>query len=524
MSASDILRGLREHLADRARVPLELIIAILIATGLRLYQLDAESIWLDEAVSITMAEESWWYLLVEFPGQDPHPPLHYLLLKAWVTIAGNSEFSVRLLSAIFAIATVPLLYYLGRSLIDRFTGGVAALFFAIAPFQIWYAQEARMYSLFVMLTVASFLSLVLLTEHYSRNRAALYIIVTSLLVYSHVYALFIVFTQAIFIGWRWLRFQDAGEEPLSLTFQQGIRAFVGVGIVSSPWLLIFFLRLGESTDRIGWIDTPGTEVFTQIFTLFSFGYTAEGMYHLSAPPSILLVVPALCILLAIGWYGLGRSGQFAEKWGYTMTSFPREQAALQLLLLWLALPIALSYVLSHLITPLLILRPMTAMAPAFLLLLAIGARVLASLSIPYRSVVPYVVIIILLSGMLIPLPSFYADDYKDQWRDAAGFVDDTAEPGDVVLISHPYNDYPFLYYFDDEEVAVVGVWPDDSSDAFAEDLDDASQVYVVLAHIWGEEREQLLHTVDHSIGDHTGAEHREYGGIHVYRYPFVDSD
>ena len=518
MSASETSHGVRGRLVKRSRLPLELIIAIAIATGLRMYQLGAESIWLDEAVSITMTEESWWYLLFEFPGQDPHPPLHYLLLKAWVTIAGNSEFSVRLLSALFAIATVPLLYYLGRLMFDRFTGAAAAIFFAVAPFQIWYAQEARMYSLFVMLTVASFLSLVLLSDNFTRNRAALYIIVTSLMVYSHVYALFIVFTQAVFIGWRWLRLHDAGNEPLSLTLQQALQVFVGVGIVSAPWLMIFFSRLGESTDRVSWIETPGTDVFTQIFTLFSFGYTAEGMYHLSAPPLAFLAVAALCILLAIGWVWLGRSIQFTEKWGLSMASFTREQAALQLLLLWLTLPIALSYVLSHLITPFLIFRPMTAMAPAFLLLLAIGARVLASLSIPYRSLVPYVVIIILLSGMLIPLPSFYADDYKDQWRDAGAFVDDTAEPGDVVLISHPYNDYPFLYYFDDDDVAVVGVWPDDSSEAFDQHLDDASQVYVVLGNIWGEEREQLLQTVDQAIGDHTGADHRDYGAVHVYRY------
>ena len=522
MNPGDTLAAVRDRL-DRG-FPVELLIALVVATVLRVYRLGDESIWLDEAVTVTVAQESWWFLLFEFPGADPHPPLHYLLTKAWISLAGTSEFSVRLLSVLFGIATVPLLYYLALRLFDRFTATAAAVFFAIAPFQIWYAQEARMYALFVLLTVASFFALVRLTDQYTSARAVTYVIVAALLAYTHMYALFILFVQGIFIVWRWLRVESPEETPLALPFQAWFRTYLGLGVAISPWLALLFMRLSTSTERIGWISEPEPAVFRRIFTLFSYGYTSDSMYWHQGPSSLHIVIAAGCILLALG--GVMRRSALLDgaitRWGISPKSIEQERAAILLLSLWVVVPIALAYILSHLITPFLILRPTTAMAPAFLLLLAVGARTLASVSIPYRSGVPYVVAALLISGMVVPLPAYYAEDHKEEWRDAAAFIDRTAEPGDVVLISHPYNDQPFLYYFDNDDVEVVGVWPDDDLSELQDSFDDASQVYIVLRGVWGEDRDRLIQRTGASIENHAGAEHREYIGVEVIRFQVIE--
>ena len=529
MQPNQVVERLTKRLRTHGAVPIELAVAVIVAAVLRVYRIGDESIWLDEAVSIGVArDESWWFLLFEFPGMDPHPPLHYLLTKAWIGVFGASEFSVRLQSALLGVATVPVLYYLGIRLFDRFTAATASIFFAVAPFQVWYGQEARMYALFVFLTVASFLALVHLTERYTTRRVAVYVVVAALLAYTHVYALFILFVQGVFVVWRWFRASDPGEAPLSLSFDEWLRTYVALGAAISPWLLLMLVRLTESTGRIAWISEPEPAVFRRIFTLFSFGYTSDAMYYHPSPPTLLLIVAAGCVVLALGLLVPGTSLRPSTEtagWGLLGRSSKHERAAIQLLTLWLVVPIALAYSLSHLVTPFLILRPMTAISPAFLLLMAVGARALASVSIPYRSAVPYAVAVILISGMLVPLPAFYDTDHKEQWRDAATFIDRTAEPGDVVLISHPYNDRPFFYYFENDDVKVIGVWPDDDLTELDESLDDASQVYVVLRGVWGEDRQRLLDQTDAAIdGNHFGAEHRQYVGVDVYRFILMEDD
>ena len=63
----------------------------------------------------------------------------------------DNEFFLRVPSAVLGVLTVPLVYALGRTIGGARLAAVAALFFAIAPFQIRYAQEARMYALLTFL-------------------------------------------------------------------------------------------------------------------------------------------------------------------------------------------------------------------------------------------------------------------------------------------------------------------------------------------------------------------------------------
>jgi uncharacterized membrane protein len=87
---------------------------------------------------------------------DIHPPLYYALLQIWVALVGKSDVAIRLLSALIGTATIPVLYALARRLFDEtrvaiFAAGVIAL----APFHIYYSQEARMYGLVTLLGLAS---------------------------------------------------------------------------------------------------------------------------------------------------------------------------------------------------------------------------------------------------------------------------------------------------------------------------------------------------------------------------------
>src|ERR1035438_4219118 len=76
--------------------------------------------------------------------------LYYVLLRGWLRF-GDPAWWVRLLSALTAVAVVPIVYWIGRELLSDRAGVLAALLLAINVFHIRYSHEARSYSLVVLL-------------------------------------------------------------------------------------------------------------------------------------------------------------------------------------------------------------------------------------------------------------------------------------------------------------------------------------------------------------------------------------
>ncbi len=137
----------------------------LVALVLRFYRIGEKSIWLDEAFSLWIARHPLWEGLGWLIRIDQHPPLYYSLLHVWIELFGELQGPVRMLSALFSTATVPLFYAAARRLLDRSSAAVAAGILALSPFHVQFAQETRMYAL-LTLEVACVLYFVarLLTE------------------------------------------------------------------------------------------------------------------------------------------------------------------------------------------------------------------------------------------------------------------------------------------------------------------------------------------------------------------------
>ncbi|MFH1086811.1 MAG: glycosyltransferase family 39 protein, partial [Chloroflexota bacterium] len=135
------------------RPQLALLAITLGAFALFTWRLDAKSIWWDESLSLYRAQRSVSYILsnrIDFPGAstvDLHPPLYFLLLRGITQTWGESDWILRFPSALWATLTVPLLYAMGRRLRGPRAGLAAALLGALSPFLLWYAQEARMYTM-----------------------------------------------------------------------------------------------------------------------------------------------------------------------------------------------------------------------------------------------------------------------------------------------------------------------------------------------------------------------------------------
>jgi hypothetical protein len=128
-----------------------LLAVLILGFALRLFRLGSGSLWYDETVSVYLARLPLREMLARTAG-DIHPPGYYALLHAWQaiaspTVAHGIEFGYGWVSVFFGMLVIALVVPIGTQLLGRREALFAALLLAINPFQLWYSQEVRMYSL-----------------------------------------------------------------------------------------------------------------------------------------------------------------------------------------------------------------------------------------------------------------------------------------------------------------------------------------------------------------------------------------
>lgn len=197
-------RTLAERLRRVAAVSLRgrplVVTALLLALVLRAWRLDHLSLWQDEGLSFYRASLGLGELLGgriplgDLVTRDVHPPFYFLLLGGWLRLLGlglASTWGAKALSLLVSLPSIPLLWALGRRLLDRRGRGpaLAALFGALSPAWLWYSQEVRSYSLLITLGLVAAYGLARLLE--SRPRGpwpAVTAIATGLMLWTHYLA------------------------------------------------------------------------------------------------------------------------------------------------------------------------------------------------------------------------------------------------------------------------------------------------------------------------------------------------
>lgn len=126
------------------------LLLLIIAVGfvVRIHEINRFSLRGDEAFTVIhWMREPLSQTLEQIATVDPQPPLAYAIYRIWALIVGSDEHIVRYLPALLNVIGIPALYVLGKRFGGRRGGYVAALLWAIHPFQIWHAQDARNYAL-----------------------------------------------------------------------------------------------------------------------------------------------------------------------------------------------------------------------------------------------------------------------------------------------------------------------------------------------------------------------------------------
>ncbi|MFN8532205.1 MAG: glycosyltransferase family 39 protein [Dehalococcoidia bacterium] len=181
-----------------------LVAIVALAFGLRVFRLDGHGYRGDEAFVIWFVRQDWVALIGAVAGNEPHPPLFYLLAKLWSGLVGDGEVVFRFLPLCFGVLAVPIVGKIGVRLGGRAEIGlIAALLLAANPFHLWHSQDLRMYTQTVALSLWSVLAFLRLDERPAdRVRLLQYGVISALALLSHYTFLPLLVVQNLVWGMR----------------------------------------------------------------------------------------------------------------------------------------------------------------------------------------------------------------------------------------------------------------------------------------------------------------------------------
>ncbi len=198
------------------------------------------SLWLDEALSVDLAQLPLGQLS-EALKHDGHPPLYYALLHGWINLFGTGDVAVRSLSGLFGLATLPLVWILGRRKGGPTLAWVAVAVVAVSPFAVRYSNETRMYSLVMLLVVIGWL---LVDDVVDQGKATIgrfvgIAIVGAALLYTHYWSLWLLGALGVTALWKIWRSPDrAARRPwIGL-----VLSLVVAGLAFVPWLPVMLYQ------------------------------------------------------------------------------------------------------------------------------------------------------------------------------------------------------------------------------------------------------------------------------------------
>lgn len=456
-----------------------LILVLLLALGLRLYRIQAQSLWNDEGTSIALAARDL-EAITRGAANDIHPPLYYYVLHFWMAVFGNSELAVRSFSALLGTLVVLLTFVWGRSVAASphsdgagATVGLLASFFAtLSPFQIYYSQETRMYILSTLLGALSMYAFMRLLLHWQNEAVhtniatssahrylplTAYAIVTILLLYTHYFAVTLIVAQNLVFLW-WLKrdqLPGAGYRvPIPLRWGV-LQAIIAVSYL--PWLILAreSLRVWPAISQPLQITTLALDLL-QVFNL---GLVVE------APPNLVLAGFAVLLLLGLLTLHPGPRQQAKAVESQMPGSMPYVTS-----LLYLFAPILMMYVIS-LQRPMYNPKLLLLCTPPFSLFLAQGTVSLASRPDPLwqpsetpnipagrqgariwpwlRIASSWAAIAFVAISSLYSLRSYYFNPRyaRDDYRGIAQYVQAVEREDDAVLINAPGQIETFTYYY-----------------------------------------------------------------------------
>ncbi|MBL7130465.1 MAG: glycosyltransferase family 39 protein [Candidatus Omnitrophica bacterium] len=425
-----------------------LFLILIIGALLRIYKLSFQSYWLDEARSILLLLSDYFFNALK-SGFSGDPPLYEFILYFWIKLFGHNEVSTRILSSIFSIATLPLMYLTAKeffdgdgigkykdtflttetsqgivlrsstSLTNEVSCNKTAIFSTVlltfSAYQVYYAQEARMYAFVWFFAVASSLFFIKSLKTGGRGDWIIYLIMTTCAFYAHYSFLFLLLIQNIFVFTFWRRYRIRLIHWIVIQLVLIMLFLPWVWIVLIPRLIIpAFIK----KETYLWIDMPSYKRILETFIFFIWGHEciiAEYANKYLFFCKVFLSLIGVMIFLGI-WPALRQKKPFYKK------------EAVFFMLLWCFLPISVLYLVSIFITPCYLIRYVgLSLFPAYILI----AYSLNKIRVKFLKI--FVLAIFLIPNMFA-LYRYYNFPVKGEAREIVQYIKSKKTMPDTVLV------------------------------------------------------------------------------------------
>ncbi|MFB8795735.1 MAG: glycosyltransferase family 39 protein [Microcoleus sp.] len=175
-------------------------------------------------------------------------PLYFVAARFWVQLFGDSIAVTRSLSAVFSVLALPCMYWLCLELFESsLTAWLAVAILAVSPFQIVYAQEARPYSLFVMIILLSSAVLLRGMRLKTNSSWAIYAVTLAVGFYAHLLFGMVAIGHGIYV-------LIVEKYRFNKTVIGYLLASIAGLIALSPWIIVFLKNSNNAGDKTSWLS------------------------------------------------------------------------------------------------------------------------------------------------------------------------------------------------------------------------------------------------------------------------------
>jgi len=373
-----------------------------------------QSFWRDEAFSYFLAKKNVLEIII-LSAKDFNPPLYQLLLHFWLKIFGPSEISIRSLSLLFFWATLYVCFLFLQEIFKfNFKKSlIYLLLFLLNPFLLYYAFEARMYSLFTFLATLSFYS-------FYRKKYRLHLLASILGLYTHYFMLFVMASQLFFnffINKRGRGYED--QTPNNIIFKPLFLFF--------PWFIFILFQKNFFTTSF-WIQSVRFETLVNLMGTVYTGY--DGGYQLYA--NKITLISLVILLLIVILFKLRIKKNYSDK------------RLLFFLSIW-AIGIPLFVIFISLVKSIYFPRYFIFSTVGFILFLIYLLERVRGLG---RTIAIILLIIIALDYHLIQIKNYQKKDF----RKLAQEVKTIAKKDDPIYVSSELDFFTAKYYLPDHQL------------------------------------------------------------------------
>ena len=404
MNAADM-----RELAQRRDTRILLWVIVALGTLLRLRALSAKSFWLDEIASVVIARmpgNSFWHWLWTEEG---NMALYYVMLRPWLEFH-LGEATVRLLSVLPGIVSMPVMYLLGRRLFGRYVGILSALLLALSTCSVVYSQEARGYSWLLLGTIVSTYLFARMIECPSHRTACAYALAAGVTFYFHYFGLLVPLAHAVSL------------QALPKLRRPWMQLSVAAGILAILAMPVLWMIHTQPVRHLDWVSRPS---LLELYHLGVFLAAESG----KGVGSVLLVVEL--VLLGVFFrqmLSLWKGPPESDLWPYALVAS------------CLLTPIVFSLLFS-VVRPVFFHRFLIICLPAWLLAIAVGIY-----SLRQRPIRMWAIAAVCILSLVSTWLSY--SRIREDWRGAVNYLIDNARAQDVVLYYEPVGNWAAESYRD----------------------------------------------------------------------------